>query len=72
MKFIGGQLVEKSYKSTMLVAFFDLPFELELLEGNIHDHDAPPNGELAMLGPHEMLIIYSFSIGSQAFMGHIK
>jgi hypothetical protein len=63
MKFIRGQ-VEKSYKSTMLATFFDLPFELELLEGNIHDHDAPPNGELAMLGPHEMLIISSFSIGS--------
>jgi len=27
------------------------------LEGNVHDQDTPPNGELAMLGPHGMPII---------------
>jgi hypothetical protein len=35
----------------MLVIFFGFPHGLELLEGNIHDQDAPLNGELAMLGP---------------------
>jgi hypothetical protein len=32
------------------------------LEGNVHDHDAPPNGELAMLGPHEVIIILIFPL----------
>jgi hypothetical protein len=56
MRFIGGQ-VGKSSKSTLLVEFSGLPHGLELLEGNIHDQDAPPNGELAMSGPQGMLII---------------
>jgi hypothetical protein len=47
MKFIKGQR-GKSNKLTMLVGFFGLPHGLELLEGNVHDQDAPPNGELAM------------------------
>jgi hypothetical protein len=48
VRFIEGQ-AKKSKKSTMLVGFFGLPHGFELFEGNIHDHDAPPNGELAML-----------------------
>jgi hypothetical protein len=34
----------------------------KLLEVNVHDHDAPPNGELAMLRPHEMIIIPIFPL----------
>jgi hypothetical protein len=41
----------------MLVGFSNLPHALELLEGNIHDHDAPPNGELTMLRPKGMPIV---------------
>ncbi len=43
----------------MLVGFSSLPHGLELLEGNIH---APPNGELAMLGPKGMPIIPIFPL----------
>ncbi len=32
------------------------------MEGNVHNHDAPPNGELAMSGPHEMIIIPIFPL----------
>jgi len=35
----------------MLVGFSNLPCGLELLEGNVHDQNAPPNGELAMSRP---------------------
>jgi hypothetical protein len=35
----------------MLARFASLPHGLELLEGNVHDQDALPNGELVMLGP---------------------
>ncbi len=55
-RFIGGQL-GKSNKLTMLVRFSSLPHGLELLEGNVHDQDIPPNGELAVLKPHGMLVI---------------
>ncbi len=41
----------------MLVGFSGLPRKLELLEGNVHDQDAPPNGELAMSRPYKMPII---------------
>ncbi len=41
----------------MLARFFGLPHGLELLESNIHDQYAPPNGELAMLRLKGMLII---------------
>jgi len=34
----------------MVAAFLGLPGGLELLENNVHQ-DAPPNGELAVLGP---------------------
>jgi hypothetical protein len=34
----------------MVAIFLDLPSGLELLENNVQQ-DAPPNGELAMLGP---------------------
>jgi hypothetical protein len=47
MKFIGGQL-GKSNKSTILVGFSSLSHGFELLEGNVHDQDAPPNGELVV------------------------
>jgi hypothetical protein len=50
MKFIGGQ-ARKSNKSTMLARFSSLPHGLELLEANVHDQDAPPNGKLAVSGP---------------------
>jgi hypothetical protein len=32
----------------MLLRFLGLPHRFELLEGNIHDHDVPPSGELVM------------------------
>jgi hypothetical protein len=50
MRFTRGQL-EKSNKLIMLARFSSLPHGLELLEGNVHDHDAPPNGELTVLRP---------------------
>jgi hypothetical protein len=56
MRFIGGQS-EKSKKSTMLAGFSSLPHGLELLEGNVHDQDAPPNGELVVLGSQGMPVI---------------
>ncbi len=43
MRFIRGQ-IGKSNKLTMVVGFSNLPYGLELLEGNIHGHNAPPNG----------------------------
>jgi hypothetical protein len=50
----------------MLVGFSSLPHELELLEGNVHDQDAPPNGELAKssLKAARDVNYSSFSIGS--------
>jgi len=50
VRFVGGQ-VGKSNKFTMLFRFSSLTHGFELLEGNIHDQDELPNGELAMLGP---------------------
>jgi hypothetical protein len=50
MRFIKGQS-GKSNKLTMLARFLGLPHGLELLEGNVHDQNAPPNGKLVMLGP---------------------
>jgi len=55
-RFIGGQL-GKFNKLTMLVGFSSLPHGLELLEGNVHDQDILPNGELTMLRPQWMLVI---------------
>jgi hypothetical protein len=46
----------------MLVGFSSLPHGLELLEDNVHDQDALPNGELMMLRPHGMLIIAIFPL----------
>jgi hypothetical protein len=51
MKFIGGGQAWKSNKSTMLARFSSLSHGLQLLEGNVHDQDVPPNGELVVLGP---------------------
>jgi hypothetical protein len=61
MRFIGGQ-IRKFNKSIMLARFSGLPHGLELLEGNVHDQDAPPNGELAMSRPQGMLIILIFPL----------
>jgi hypothetical protein len=47
--FIGGH-VKKSTKSTILVGFLGFPHGYDLLEGNIHELDMPPNNELEMLG----------------------
>jgi hypothetical protein len=69
MKFIGGQ-IGKSNKSNMLDGFSSLPHGLELLEGNVHDQDAPPNGELAVLGPHGMLIIPIFPLDPRPHGAH--
>jgi hypothetical protein len=55
VQFIGGQTIF-IYFSSMLARFSSLPHGLELLEGNIHDHDTPPSGELAMLRLKGMLI----------------
>jgi len=41
----------------MVVGFLGLLGGLELLEGNVHDQDTTPNGELAVLGPHGTPII---------------
>jgi hypothetical protein len=49
-------------KSTMLVGFSGLPHGFELLEGNIHDHDAFPNGELAMLRLKGVPIVLIYSL----------
>jgi hypothetical protein len=46
----------------MLVGFSSLLHELVLLEGNIHDKDAPSNGELAMSGLKGMPIIPMFPL----------
>jgi hypothetical protein len=35
----------------MLVRFLSLPHGIELLEDNVHDQDALPNGELMMSRP---------------------
>jgi hypothetical protein len=61
MKFIGGQ-IRKSNNSITLVGFSGIPHGLELLEGNVHDQDAPPNGELAIVRPRGMLIIPIFPL----------
>jgi hypothetical protein len=45
MRFLVGQ-VGKSNKSTMLFRFSSLAHGFELLEGNNHDQDESPNGEL--------------------------
>jgi hypothetical protein len=50
VRFVGGQ-VGKSNKFTMLFRFSSLAHGFGLLEGNIHDQDELPNGELAMSGP---------------------
>jgi hypothetical protein len=46
----------------MLARFSSLPHGLELLEGNVHDQDIPPNGELIVLRPHGMLVIQVFPL----------
>jgi hypothetical protein len=46
----------------MLVGFSSFPHGLELLEGNVHDQDAPLNGELAMSWPQGMPIILIFPL----------
>jgi len=46
--FIGGH-ARKSTKSTMLARFLRLPNGYDLLEGNIHAQDMPPESELKML-----------------------
>jgi len=42
MKFIRGHS-RKSRKSIILVGFSSCPHGFELLKGNIHDYDEPPN-----------------------------
>jgi hypothetical protein len=70
MRFIKGQ-VGKSIKSIMLVGFSSFTHGFELLEGNVHDQDAPPNGvgDVKAIGNANHS---NFSIRSQATMGHIK
>ncbi len=46
----------------MLTRFSSLPHGLELLEGNVHYHDAPPNGELVVSRPQGMPIIPIFPL----------
>jgi hypothetical protein len=58
VKFISGQS-RKSNKSTILTS---LPHGLELLEGNVHYHDAIPNGELVVSRPQGMPIIPIFPL----------
>ncbi len=49
----------------MLVGFLGLPHGFELLEGNVHDQYAPPNGELVMPRAKEMPIIPIFPLDPQ-------
>jgi hypothetical protein len=53
----------------MLVGFSSLQHGLELLEGNVHDHDAPPNNELVVSRPHGMLIIIVFPLDPRPSWG---
>ncbi len=53
----------------MLIGFFGLPHGLELLEGNIHDQNAPQNRELAMLGLKGMLVIPIFPLDPKSPWG---
>jgi hypothetical protein len=69
MRFIRGQ-TGKSNKSTTLVRFSSFPHGLELLEGNVHVQNAPPNGKLAMLGPQGMLIILIFPLDPKPPWAH--
>jgi hypothetical protein len=41
----------------MLVRFLGLHNGFELLKGNIHDQDEPPNGEFTMLMLGRMLLV---------------
>jgi hypothetical protein len=43
-----------------LARFLGFPDGFELLEGNVHNQNAPPNDELVMLGPQGMPIIQNF------------
>jgi hypothetical protein len=45
--FIGGH-AKQSNNLTMLVGFSKLPHDFDLLEGNVHVMDNPPNHELEM------------------------
>jgi len=53
----------------MLAGFSGLPHKPKLLEGNVHDQDAPPNGELAMLGPQGIPIIPIFPLDPRPSLG---
>jgi len=44
----------------MLIRFSSLPHGFELLEGNIHDQDVPPSGELMMSRPQRIPIFQFF------------
>ncbi len=50
VRFIGGQ-IENPTSQLCWLDFQAFHPGLELLEGNVHDQDAPLNGELAMSGP---------------------
>jgi hypothetical protein len=68
VKFIGKQ-ARKSNKSIMLVGFFGFPHGFELLEGNIHDQDVPPSGELMMLRPQRIPLIPIFPLDPRPTWG---
>ncbi len=53
----------------MLARFSSFPHELELLEGNVHDQVAPPNGELAMSRPQGMPISPIFPLDPRPSLG---
>jgi hypothetical protein len=56
----------------MLAKFSSLPHGFELLKGNIHDQNEPPdNSELTMLGANETTFDFDFYIKSHVTMGCI-
>ncbi len=56
----------------MLAKFVGLLHGFELLEGNIHDQDDPPqSGELMMLMASGDDVHPKINIGSHANMGHV-
>jgi len=48
-----------------LAGILGFPHGFELLEGNVHNQNAPPNDELAMSGPQGMPIIQKFPLDSR-------
>jgi len=53
----------------MLTRFSSLRHGFELLEGNIHDQDVPPSGELMMPRPQRIPLISIFPLDPRSTWG---